>query len=39
METMFKGFETEDEWEEALKDQNEHLKKSMILIYPIKQLM
>lgn len=27
METMFKGFETEDEWEEALKDQNEHLKK------------
>lgn len=27
METMFKGFETEDEWQEALKDQNEHLKK------------
>ncbi|MGQ9010209.1 MerR family transcriptional regulator [Bacillus stercoris] len=27
METMFKGFETEEEWEEALKDQNEHLKK------------
>lgn len=26
METMFKGFETEDEWQEALKDQNEHLK-------------
>ncbi|MGC4376682.1 MerR family transcriptional regulator [Fictibacillus sp. Mic-4] len=27
METMFKGFETEEEWKEALKDQNEHLKK------------
>ncbi|MFP7233208.1 MerR family transcriptional regulator [Bacillus subtilis] len=27
MEAMFKGFETEEEWEEALKDQNEHLKK------------
>lgn len=27
METMFKGFETEKEWQEALKDQNEHLKK------------
>ncbi|PGZ44800.1 hypothetical protein COE56_28990 [Bacillus anthracis] len=26
METMFKGFENEDEWQEALKDQNEHLK-------------
>ncbi|MCY7901509.1 MerR family transcriptional regulator [Bacillus inaquosorum] len=27
METMFKGFESEEEWEEALKDQNEYLKK------------
>ena len=27
MEMMFKGFETEDEWREALKEQNEHLKK------------
>lgn len=27
METMFKGFETEEEWQEALKDQKEHLKK------------
>ncbi|MEZ0118037.1 MerR family transcriptional regulator [Heyndrickxia faecalis] len=27
IKTMFKGFETEDEWQEALKDQNEHLKK------------
>lgn len=27
METMFKGFESEEEWKEALKDQNEHLKK------------
>ncbi|WEG12358.1 MerR family transcriptional regulator [Pullulanibacillus sp. KACC 23026] len=27
METMFKGFETEKEWEEALREQNEHLKK------------
>lgn len=26
METMFKGFETEEEWQEALKEQNEHLK-------------
>jgi len=27
METMFKGFETQKEWQEALKEQNEHLKK------------
>ncbi|MDA7027947.1 MerR family transcriptional regulator [Bacillus sp. CLL-7-23] len=27
METMFKGFETENDWEEALKNQNEYLKK------------
>src|SRR5690606_18088281 len=27
IETMFKGFETEEKWQEALKDQNEHLKK------------
>lgn len=27
METLFKGFETEEEWQEALKDQNEYLKK------------
>lgn len=27
MDTMFKGFETEQEWQEALKEQNEHLKK------------
>lgn len=27
METMFKGFETEGEWQEALKSQKEHLKK------------
>ena len=27
METMFKGFATDAEWQEALKDQNEHLKK------------
>ncbi|MFD2132271.1 MerR family transcriptional regulator [Pseudogracilibacillus auburnensis] len=27
MESMFKGFETEEEWQEALKDQKEHLKK------------
>lgn len=26
METMFQGFETEKEWQEALKEQNEHLK-------------
>lgn len=26
MENMFKGFETEEEWKEAVKDQNEHLK-------------
>lgn len=27
METLFKGFETEKDWKEALKDQNNHLKK------------
>ncbi len=27
MEKMFKGFKTEGEWQEALKDQKEHLKK------------
>ncbi|MDD9150599.1 MerR family transcriptional regulator [Sporolactobacillus sp. CQH2019] len=27
MENLFKGFETEEEWQEALKDQNEYLKK------------
>ncbi|MEI3605396.1 MerR family transcriptional regulator [Pseudogracilibacillus sp. SE30717A] len=27
METMFKGFETEEEWQEALKEQKEHLEK------------
>jgi DNA-binding transcriptional MerR regulator len=27
METMFKGFETKEEWQDALKEQKEHLKK------------
>lgn len=27
METMFKGFQNEEEWQEVLKEQNEHLKK------------
>jgi len=27
MEIMFKGFETEEEWQDALKEQKEHLKK------------
>lgn len=27
MTSMFKGFKTEEEWQDALKDQNEHLKK------------
>lgn len=27
MDTMFRGFKTKEEWEEALQDQNEHLKK------------
>lgn len=27
MASMFKGFKTEEEWQEALKDQNEHLEK------------
>ncbi len=27
METLFKGFETEEEWQAALKEQNDHLKK------------
>ncbi|MDA1475190.1 MerR family transcriptional regulator [Bacillus changyiensis] len=27
MATMFKGFETENDWQEALRDQNEYLKK------------
>lgn len=39
METMFKGFETEEEWQEALKDQNEHLKKEYDLDCRMKQLM
>ena len=26
MDTMFRGFKTEEEWKEALQDQNEHLK-------------
>lgn len=27
METMFKGFASEEEWQQALKEQNEHLRK------------
>ena len=27
MASMFKGFKMEEEWQEALKDQNEHLEK------------
>ena len=27
VESMFQGFETEEEWKEALKDQNDYLKK------------
>ncbi len=27
MTSMFKGFKTEEEWQEVLKEQNEHLKK------------
>lgn len=27
METMFKGFESQEEWQEAMREQNEHLKK------------
>jgi len=27
MEAMFKGFESQEEWKEAMREQNEHLKK------------